>query len=172
MTPTGASRIGGFKRESWKPEDCRNRLAAYSMMGNASAELAHAQAVSLLGPEHCFTSTRRHTSKRHLGLILRASHRSCSLMWSAVMSVFPSRRRGYTRANNWTVSRALTDGGKPLPANDPHRLIAEPSLRYIVHLHAPGWSVIGAGLQVLPSGSRARPRQQQGSVVAYFKSKC
>jgi penicillin amidase len=53
-------------------------------------------------------------------------------------------------SNNWTVSGALTATGKPLLANDPHRVIAEPSLRYIVHLVAPGWNVIGAGEPALP----------------------
>ena len=53
-------------------------------------------------------------------------------------------------SNNWTVSGSLTKTGKPLLANDPHRVIAEPSLRYIVHLVAPGWDVIGAGEPALP----------------------
>ena len=53
-------------------------------------------------------------------------------------------------SNNWTVSGKLTRSGKPLLANDPHRVIAEPSLRYMVHLVAPGWDVIGAGEPGLP----------------------
>jgi len=44
----------------------------------------------------------------------------------------------------------MTASGKPLLANDPHRVIAEPSLRYMVHLVAPGWDVIGAGEPGLP----------------------
>ncbi|MFM8393900.1 MAG: penicillin acylase family protein, partial [Acidobacteriota bacterium] len=40
--------------------------------------------------------------------------------------------------------------GKPLLANDPHRTIALPSLRYLVHLVGPGWNVIGAGEPTLP----------------------
>jgi penicillin amidase len=35
-------------------------------------------------------------------------------------------------------------------ANDPHRAISVPSLRYWVHLNAPGWNVIGGGEPVLP----------------------
>ena len=35
--------------------------------------------------------------------------------------------------------------GKPVVVNDPHREVTNPSLRYIVHLNAPGWNVIGAG---------------------------
>src|SRR5262249_45886773 len=52
--------------------------------------------------------------------------------------------------NDWTVSGRLTKSGKPLLANDPHRVIATPSLRYMVHLVAPGWDVIGAGEPGLP----------------------
>jgi len=47
-------------------------------------------------------------------------------------------------SNNWAVSGALTVSGKPLLANDPHRVLAEPSLRYVVPLGRSGWNVIGA----------------------------
>jgi penicillin amidase len=47
-------------------------------------------------------------------------------------------------SNNWVVSGALSETGKPVVANDPHREVTLPSLRYIVHLQAPGWNVIGA----------------------------
>src|SRR5580698_4217553 len=43
--------LAGFKPEPWKPEDCLNRLAAYSVTGNGSSELRSAQLVALLGPE-------------------------------------------------------------------------------------------------------------------------
>ena len=35
-------------------------------------------------------------------------------------------------------------------ANDPHRTIAVPSLRYMAHLVAPGWNVIGGGEPEIP----------------------
>jgi len=38
-------------------------------------------------------------------------------------------------------------------ANDPHRKIAVPSLRYMVHLVAPGWNVIGGGEPEIPGVS-------------------
>jgi penicillin G amidase len=47
-------------------------------------------------------------------------------------------------SNNWVVSGALSATGKPVVVNDPHREVTLPSLRYIVHLQAPGWNVIGA----------------------------
>ena len=48
-------------------------------------------------------------------------------------------------SNNWVLSGALTDTGRPVVANDPHREVTNPSLRYVVHLNAPGWNVVGAG---------------------------
>src|SRR4029077_1778555 len=43
--------IAGFQPEPWKPTDCLNRMAAFSMTGNAFAELAHAQATQVVGAE-------------------------------------------------------------------------------------------------------------------------
>jgi len=47
-------------------------------------------------------------------------------------------------SNNWVLSGSLSTTGKPVVVNDPHREVTLPSLRYIVHLKAPGWNVIGA----------------------------
>ena len=41
-----------------------------------------------------------------------------------------------------TGARSAT--GAPLLATDPHRPLDHPSARYLVHLNAPGWNVIGA----------------------------
>lgn len=48
-------------------------------------------------------------------------------------------------SNNWVVSGSRTPSGVPILANDPHRRIEMPALRYFVHLNAPGWNVIGGG---------------------------
>ncbi len=53
-------------------------------------------------------------------------------------------------SNNWLVSGRLMKNGMPLMANDPHRGIANPSLRYMAHLVAPGWNVIGGGEPEIP----------------------
>ena len=62
----------------------------------------------------------------------------------------PTDLRDQIGSNNWVLSGALTASGKPMLANDPHRQVMNPSLRYLVHLSAPGWNVIGAGEPVLP----------------------
>ncbi len=56
-------------------------------------------------------------------------------------------------SNNWTIGGQHTATGKPILAGDPHRSITMPSLRYMVHLNAPGWNVIGAGEPALPGVS-------------------
>jgi penicillin amidase len=56
-------------------------------------------------------------------------------------------------SNNWIVTGQRTLSTLPILANDPHRVISLPSLRYWVHLHAPGWNVIGAGEPTLPGVS-------------------
>jgi len=56
-------------------------------------------------------------------------------------------------SNNWVVAGDHTAVGSAIMANDPHRTIQVPSLRYWVHLVAPGWNVIGAGEPALPGVS-------------------
>jgi len=47
-------------------------------------------------------------------------------------------------SNNWVISGGRTATGRPILASDPHREYRLPSVRYIVHLTAPGLDVIGA----------------------------
>ncbi|QCI67830.1 penicillin acylase family protein [Phreatobacter stygius] len=56
----------------------------------------------------------------------------------------------WTGSNNWAVAPERTDTGRPVMAGDPHRTHAVPSLRYLVHLTAPGLDVIGAGEPAVP----------------------
>lgn len=53
-------------------------------------------------------------------------------------------------SNNWVIGPEKSKTGRPILANDPHRSVTTPSLRYIAHLSAPGMNVIGAGEPALP----------------------
>ncbi|MFI5012611.1 MAG: penicillin acylase family protein [Hyphomicrobiales bacterium] len=55
-----------------------------------------------------------------------------------------------TGSNNWAIHGSRTASGRPIVANDPHRAHAVPSLRYLVHLTAPGFDGIGAGEPAVP----------------------
>ena len=145
--------LAGFKPEAWKPEDCLNRLAAYSMTGNGASELLHAQLVAVLGAEKAsglfeFDPAVKLDPAPGIDFSGLSPKLLENLVGSDVPLHFPETP--VQGSNNWTVSGSLTSTGKPLLANDPHRVIAEPSLRYIVHLVAPGWNVIGAGEPGLP----------------------
>jgi penicillin G amidase len=145
--------IAGFKPEPWKPEDCLNRMAAYSMTGNASSELQHAQLVAVLGAgkaSELFSFDPAVKLDPAPGIDF--SGLSPALLENLVGSDMRIDFHGapLEGSNDWTISGALTATGRPLLANDPHRVIAVPSLRYIVHLVAPGWDVIGSGEPGLP----------------------
>ncbi|MEX2153931.1 MAG: penicillin acylase family protein, partial [Gemmatimonadaceae bacterium] len=56
----------------------------------------------------------------------------------------------HDRRRDPVVSGALTTTGKPMLANDPHRYLDNPALRYLTHLVGPGWNVIGAGEPGVP----------------------
>ena len=53
-------------------------------------------------------------------------------------------------SNNWVIAGSKTENEATYMANDPHRTIAVPSLRYMAHLVAPGWNVIGGGEPEIP----------------------
>ena len=53
-------------------------------------------------------------------------------------------------SNSWVVGGGRTVGGRPLLANDPHLGFKTPSLWYLASLEAPGLSVAGATLPLLP----------------------
>ena len=56
-------------------------------------------------------------------------------------------------SNAWVVAPGKSSTGRPILASDPHRSHSAPSLRYIVHLNAPGLNVIGGGEPALPGVS-------------------
>jgi penicillin amidase len=154
--------IAGFKPEHWRPEDCLNRMAAFSMTGNAESELEHAAVLTLLGPQ---AATALFEFDPAVALDPAPGIDFAGLSPELFKNVVSSDQRIefaptlLHESNNWTVSGALTASGKPLLANDPHRVIAQPSLRYIVHLVAPGWDVIGAGEPGLPGVAAGHNRQ-------------
>ena len=55
-----------------------------------------------------------------------------------------------TGSNNWAISAEKSESNFPILANDPHRSLSNPSLRYMAHLVAPGWNVIGGGEPEIP----------------------
>jgi penicillin amidase len=147
-------RLAGFSPEPWKPEDCILRMAGFPMTGNATRELFDAQLVALVGAEGAarlldLDPVVKLDPAPGLDLSGLSADFLRNLPGSDDRLEFPPEP-GVQGSNNWTVSGKLTTTGHPMLANDPHRGIALPSLRYVVHLVAPGWDVIGAGEPALP----------------------
>lgn len=144
--------LTGIRPEPWTPEVCLNRVAAFGMTGNAMREVARAELAREMGtafvdallPAEPFRALQVPT-----GLDLAAvDAKVLALIQAAGAPLsFTDSKDG---SNNWVVDGTLSATGKPLLANDPHRTIALPSLRYLTHLVGPGWNVIGAGEPALP----------------------
>lgn len=147
--------LTGVRPEPWTPETCLTRMAGYVMTRNASAEVQRAQLVRLLGAEKTDALLETDPFKKievPEGLDLAGIDNKVLAGATAASGQvsFDSNQRSIEGSNDWVVSGALTKTGKPILANDPHRNIALPSLRYLVHLVGPGWNVIGAGEPTLP----------------------
>lgn len=74
-----------------------------------------------------------------------------TLQLAAVAKIAPPSLIDGMGSNNWVVSGAQSETGKPLLANDPHLGLSAPGLWYFAHLSAPGLNVIGATLPGIPS---------------------
>jgi len=141
----------GFLPEHWTAEVPLQRLAALSMTMNADTEVLRAQLVDAIGAER---ASALWPTVPHRALDpapgLSFSGISALSLGAYVAATGPVRYPRVVGSNNWVVSGALTTTGKPLLANDPHRYLDNPALRYLTHLVGPGWNVIGAGEPGVP----------------------
>lgn len=71
-------------------------------------------------------------------------------------------------SNNWVIAGSRTATGRPILANDPHRPVGAPSLRYIVHLNAPDLDIIGAGEPALPGVSFGHNAQVAWGLTIFY----
>ncbi len=144
--------LAGFTPEPWTPEVCLLRHASWAVTLNAGSEVARARLLREVGAElteRFLPTDPPKALEIPPGLDLTGIDPEI-LAGSGALRGPVSFRDG---SNNWVVSGALSATGKPLLANDPHRALQLPSLRWMVHLVGPGWNVIGAGEPALPGVS-------------------
>ncbi|MCU0635274.1 MAG: penicillin acylase family protein [Gemmatimonadaceae bacterium] len=165
----------GWRPGRWTPAIVISRHNGLSQ--NADSEIELAQAVATLGAERAARLLALGPEPVTLALdsmidpaslatsgVARFLARTAPVPWSPA-HVAPEVRRTASldqgapeladslrkvESNNWVIAGTRTASGKPILANDPHRAITAPSLRYFVHLEAPGWNVIGGGEPSLP----------------------
>ena len=94
-------------------------------------------------PEDIIAFSSRNSTENYMVLSARMNEEQISL----------NEEKQVIGSNNWVVSGALSESGFPMLANDPHRAMSAPSLRYITHLVSPGWNVIGGGEPTIPGVS-------------------
>jgi penicillin amidase len=142
----------GFKPKPWQPEDILGRMSGIVMSGNFRDEVQRAQIVAAVGAEKArrlFPTDPQREYGPVPGLDLVGIDAKVLAGYEAATRPF-DLRPSTPGSNNWVIDGTLSASGKPMLANDPHRSVKLPSLRYLVHLHAPGWNVIGSGEPGLP----------------------
>jgi penicillin amidase len=157
--------MGFAPQPVWTAKTILARMAGWAMTRNAASELTRALDIKRLGlektrelkptdPERAFTVPEGlnldDLEPGILDLAKDANNYRFPLADAAPGEVSLDASYGGppderpNASNNWVVSGTKSATGKPLLANDPHRDLINPSLRYVVHLNAPGWNVIGA----------------------------
>ncbi|MEW1926958.1 penicillin acylase family protein [Streptomyces sp. NPDC088360] len=141
----------------WHPSDVA-RIRSHGLQYNLRDEVARALTLRDHGPEAEELRRRREPAPHRLrvpeGLdlsvipadVLRVYEMATTPPWAAGAAP----RQGLDGSNNWVIAPSRTATGRPLLANDPHRGIALPALRYLTHLSAPGIDAVGAGEPALP----------------------
>lgn len=144
--------ILGTKPQKWQATDILTRMSGIIMTSNWQREVARARLIATVGMERARLIAPTDPPLAYApaeGLDLTSVSPDIFVGYTAAtrnLKFTPST----TESNNWAVDGSLSASGKPLLASDPHRALALPSLRYLVHLHAPGWNVIGSGEPGLP----------------------
>lgn len=143
--------LAGFKPEKWTPDACLTRMAGYVMTRNAANEIVRARMVREFGTDFVdewFETDPKQKIQIPEGLDLEGL--DSKILSAATLAGNPINFNPNDGSNNWVIDGTMSETGLPILANDPHRSIALPSLRYLVHLVGPGWNVIGAGEPTLP----------------------
>jgi penicillin amidase len=151
--------LAGWLPERWSAEDLLNRTDAFVAAG-ADADVFRARMVAALGEQRAGLWLAGGAPYRRpaglaieavpavVGEALRRAGTAPFFLGLAAPVTTPANRGA--GSNAWVVSGTRSATGAPLLASDPHRAFEHPSLRYLVHLNAPGWNVIGAASPWLP----------------------
>lgn len=144
--------------EKWTPEVVISRHQG--LKGNVDRELKYGMAVSRIGAEKVKELMWFHPNEPDITLDPQID---AALLSENILGIHGAYDSGVAfqqrqidkdylddGSNNWVLRGSKTASGAPMLANDPHRRVALPSLRYIVHLVAPGWNVIGGGEPEIP----------------------
>ncbi len=179
--------LTGTRPQPWTPEICLSRMAGFIMSRNAAVEVLRALLVREVGqqetsrllpttPERPLPDVDLAGMSDELLQLFRSLTLPVRLDPDGFENAAPANDaqpagEASAGSNNWALSGKLTATGRPILANDPHRPITVPSLRYIVHLvcppgeDGPGWNVIGASEPAVPGVTTGHNDQQAWGVT-------
>ena len=185
-------KLTGSQPEAWAPEDIL-RIRSHALVSNVAAEVTRAQVVCAAGvgadrlrrklePAHeikvpagldpCVVPAD--VLKDYLlateqvsfeALAQGGRHAEASPQVKLAQALDAYQNEG---SNNWVIAPSRTATGRPILANDPHRAVTAPSLRYIAHLNAPGLDIIGAGEPALPGVSFGHNRDIAWGLTIFY----
>lgn len=169
-------KVLGIKPQEWTNEDVISRHQG--LLGNIGDELNIGRAVSLIGEERVKEILWFHPKEPSLELpknltyddlkqdilkLYNAYRRPLRFKKEYILDKYRSSNeianidfdlfkddKFSLGSNNWALSSEKSINNSPILANDPHRSLSNPSLRYMAHLIAPGWNVIGGGEPEIP----------------------
>jgi penicillin G amidase len=139
-----------YRPEPWQAADVA-RVRSHGLYYNAEQELARALTLRDFGAAVERMRARpepEHAVRIPEGLDLDALRED--VLDTYRLALGPAVAATGGGSNNWVIAGSRTTTGRPILANDPHRALTLPSLRYIAHLSAPGLDVIGGGEPALP----------------------
>jgi penicillin amidase len=162
--------LTGIIPEPWKNETVLLRARVGMVVDDALSELRLARVVAELGAEE---ANRREKPDPFRELVVPpgldpsvVSVAAETALGGDLYGVFPrpellpafrspssentGARETSPGSNNWAVRPALTGTGKGFMVDDPHREVSLPAHRYMIHLVAPEWDVIGATESTIP----------------------
>jgi penicillin amidase len=173
-------KLTGSTPDSWKAEDIL-RIRSHALVSNVSSEVSRARTICAGGVEadmlrrklepagHKLTVPKGFnpcdvpkdvlkdytlaTQQVEFGADGGKVQRATASADAATRLADLMDRQLNEGSNNWVVAPSRTETGRPILANDPHRQLGVPSLRYVVGLNAPGLNIIGAGEPALPGVS-------------------
>ena len=143
----------GLRPKKWKPADCVGRTSVLAVAMNLEQEVARAELVATVGAELAQKIMPTDPPA------IRRPGRWPGPVGRQPPTCSPATRPPYPGCSSSPTREAATTG--PSAARFRRResrcwpatriaAISLPSLRYVVHLNAPGWNVIGAGEPALP----------------------
>jgi len=169
-------KVLGIKPQEWTNEDVISRHQG--LLGNIGDELNIGRAVSLIGEERVKEILWFHPKEPSLELpknltyddlkqdilkLYNAYRKPLRFKKEYILDKYRSSNEVASidydllindkfsiGSNNWALSSDKSINNSPILANDLHRSLSNPSLRYMAHLIAPGWNVIGGGEPEIP----------------------